>query len=699
MRHTSHVTLLLIAGAMPLWAQDPPLPRAMVDTTPMVAAAQWATDRFAGNRTTLAFALSRPLSAGERLALIVGTTDVSATVRVNGTRAEYVPAALPLPAGESEALVYVVAADGRWREAGRAVLRVRTRAGFDRAVSTSSIDLASSGQLHQHVAAGAPPPDRQTYQDLTLRVALGESVARSGWEAAVQSTVVGVTDRTQRLRWNERQARAPSLDLADYRLQLSRGAVRGTLGNISVGANRYLLSGFGSRGASAAVQLHRAIALDAAAVNGTNVVGWDNAFGLAESDHRLLSTALNVEFLPRRPGALHVDVSALDGSVLPRTGFTQGAVTDAERSRGYGVQVSMSDAAQRVRFAGGFAHSHFRNPSDPLLAGDTTLVPVRSDARSARFGELGLQLLNGHRLVDSLRLSLSATVRHERVDPLYRSVGAPVQGDQQLDGGDLTATLGPLSIQGAVTRGRDNLADIPSILTTRTRRRTLALAAPLGGLLGLSPRPWLPVATLGWEGTGQAGDGIPVNSDFAATHVPNQFNRVRSASLTWSPARLSVAYRWNESLQDNRQVGRERADFRTRIHALSVGLNVTGRLTPSLEASIERQDNLEAGTQLRTSRVGSIVQAQLSRTLNLSGNLAHTWAFDPFANRRTRNLEVQGELSQGFTLYRPVEGGTQGRVFVRYARTRAAFFPVIPDPSLVPQLMWTVNAGSSLRLF
>ncbi|MBK7831188.1 MAG: hypothetical protein IPJ56_02255 [Gemmatimonadetes bacterium] len=135
-----------------------------------------------------------------------------------------------------------------------------------------------------------------------MRLALGNTVARDGWEVAFQSNAVGVTDKTQRLRWSERQDRAPSLDLADYRLQLSRGPIRAAVGNLSVGTNRYLLSGFGSRGASAAVQLHRAVAIDAAAVNGTNVVGWDNVFGLAESDHRLVSTGLNVELIPSRPG-------------------------------------------------------------------------------------------------------------------------------------------------------------------------------------------------------------------------------------------------------------------------------------------------------------------------------------------------------------------------------------------------------------
>ncbi len=698
-RKTLQLITPLLLCASSLWAQDTSSGVVASDSVPLAARAQWPGDSYVGSRAALAFELSRPLGSGERFALIIGSTDVSAAVHVRDRRAEYEPAALRLPPGETEAVAYIVSAEGTWSEIGRAPLRVRTRSGFDRTTTSPSADLSSSGQLNQYVAAGDPPPDRKAYQDLTLRLGLSNTLARDGWDIGFTSNAIGVTQETQRLRYGEQQSEAAPIDLADYRLQVSRGPVKIALGNVAVGANRYLLSGYGSRGATAALQLNRAVSIEASAVNGTNVVGWDNMLGVSESDHRLISTSVNLEVLPSRPGALHVDLSALDGSLMPRSGFTQGAVTDAERSRGFGVQFGMSDPKQWVRLTGGVTQSRFRNPSDVLLNGDTSVVAVRTESRQARYGELGVQLLRDVRVFDSTRASVSATVRHERVDPLYRSVGAYVQGDMQQDGGDLMATIGALAVQGTLTHGRDNLAGIPSILTTRTRRRALSFAAPLSGLLGLAPRSWLPVATFAWEGTGQEGEGIPTNSDFSATHVPNQFNRVRSASVTWSPARLNVSYRWNESLQDNRQIGRDRADFLATVHAVSLGLNGIPRLTPSLEGSVERQDNMEAGTQQRTSRIGTIVQAQISNSLAFSGNLAHTWSFDPFADRRSRNLELQGELSQGFTLYRRVDGGTQGRVFVRYARTRAAFFPLIPDPSVIPQLMWTINAGSSFRLF
>jgi len=691
------IILVLVLAPLPLAAQDPPV---ALDTAPQLrVVARWDSARFVGSRDALALELSRPLATGERLALVVGSSDVSGAVRVEGRRVEYHPTALRLPAGATEAIAYLVTAAGSWEEAGRAQLHVRSRVGLEDGAFTPSADVTSTGQLDQYVPEGATPPDRRTYQDLTLRLGVAGRAAREGWEVSWQSNAVGVTERTQRLRFAERQGEAPALDLSDYQLQVRRGPVRAAIGNVSVGANRFLVAGYGSRGVSGGVQLHPAVALEAAAVNGTNVVGWDNPLGVTEANHRMITTGLAVEFVPSRPGAVHVDVQALDGSLLPRTSFTQGAVTDAERSRGYGVQVSMADASQRVRFGAGITQSRFRNPSDPLLAGDTTIIAVRSERREARYGELGVQLLRDLPLPGGGRATLGATARHERVDPLYRSVGAFVQGDQQVDGGDVTGEIGPISLQGAYSRGRDNLADIPSILTTRTTRRALSLAAPFHRLLSVASHGWLPVASFAWEGTVQAGDGIPANSDFQAVHVPNQYNRVRTAALAWSQSLLNVSYRWNESFQDNRQAGRERADLRTRVHAVQLGLSGFPRVTPALEGSVERQQLFETGLQQRTSRIGTLWQAQLTRTLTFNGNVSQTWSFDPFAQRRARNLELQGELSQGFVLYRAADGGTQGRVFVRYARTRAAFRPLVPDPTIVPQLMWTLNAGSSFRFF
>lgn len=685
-----------------LRAQTPPRaePAATAsDSTPPVATARWAADRVQASRSALELDLSRALGPGERLAMVIGNTDVSAGLELAGTRARFRPVGWRLPAGDAEVVTYLVDAAGGWREIGRAPLKVATRLGFERARVAPSIDLNSTGQLDHSVDPGQVP-GRGAYQDLTVRIGIENSVAHRGWELQAQGNVVGVTQESQRLRWAARQIDAPALDLADYRVQVARGGVRLALGNVTAGANRHLINGFGSRGLSAGVRLGPVASFDAAVVNGSNVVGWSNPLGLARSDHRIALGTLSLELLPNRPGGLHVDVSGLDGSLLPETGFTQGAATDAEESRGFGFQVMASDARQRVRFSGGIARSRFVNPGDPLLFGDTAVVAVQPTTRSARYGELGLQLLQDLKLGGTTAASLAATVRHERVDPLYRSVGGYLQSDVQNDGLDLTGSVGALSFQAAATAARDNLGKLAAVLTSRTRTRSVSVAAPLGQLLGLPPTVWaLPALNYSWQRTRQYGEGLPDEGGFQATHVPDQWSTAQTGSAAWSAPTWTLTYRWNQSFQDNRQTGRESADFRGIVHGVSLGLNAIRGLTPSLDVSVERQKNFESGLTQRTERFGGSAQAQLTRTTAFSGSVSEAWGFDPFADQRTRNTEFQVELSQGFNLYRRVDGGTQARVFVRYARTRASLLPTIPVSGLVPRVMWTFNAGGSIRLY
>ncbi|MBL8983275.1 MAG: hypothetical protein JNL26_13875 [Gemmatimonadetes bacterium] len=692
---------VLLVAPLALGAQGIPRPNDALraaDTTAFVAVPDWDATRPLTSRAVLSFTLTHPLEAGQRVALLVGNTDVSSLVNVRDRRFTYAPDLLRLPAGASEAVAYIVAADGTWYEVARTPLRVRTASGFDAATRDARADLGSAGML----ATGQEPPvaiaGRGTHQDVTLRLGLDARGARDGWEVALQSNALAASRREQRLRWSERGKDAALLDLTDYRLQLSRGPVRASIGNATAGTHRYLLSGFASRGITVGSQWGRAITLDAAMLNGTNVVGWQNMVGVGEPDHRIHSTVLGLELVPARPGAFHVDVSGIDGAVLPRTGVTQGAVTDAERSRGVGVQWSLASATQRVRFAGGVAQSRFTNPLDPTLGTDA-VVPVRTETRTARFGELAIQALPERVLFGRTRVALGTTLRHERVDPMFRSVGAYVGADRQDDGAEFTGTVGALAWQGAATRGRDNLAGLTSILTTRTARRAVNLAAPVAALLGRSPNAWLPAATFAWERTTQVGDGVPANGDFSASHVPAQWNYVRAASLMWTWPRVTLAWRWNGAVQDNRQPGRELSDLRSRVHALSLGLTGWTHLSPSLEGSVERQDFAETHTQQRTTRLGGGLQATLPRATGLTGNVSRTWSFDPFAGRRVRQVEFQGELSRGFSLSRRAAQESQGRIFVRYARTRARFLPLIPDPALASQLMWSVNAGSSFRLF
>ncbi len=76
------LTTGLLAGvlaAAPLAAQDVPRPTtASADTAPLVAAPRREAARFLSPRSPVELALSRALAPGQRLALVIGSVDVSA---------------------------------------------------------------------------------------------------------------------------------------------------------------------------------------------------------------------------------------------------------------------------------------------------------------------------------------------------------------------------------------------------------------------------------------------------------------------------------------------------------------------------------------------------------------------------------------------------------------------------------------------
>ena len=229
--------------------------------------------------------------------------------------------------------------------------------------------------------------------------------------------------------------------------------------------------------------------------------------------------------------------------------------------------------------------------------------------------------------------------------------------------------------------------------------RGLNAALPIGSLLGMRGQRWYwPSLSAGWQRTRQFGAGVPPNSDFSASHVPDQMSTVRNASIGWTPGLWNLTYRWNRSDQDNRQTGREQADFRATVNAVAVALTPAPWFAGSLDFAREKQEQFESGTQQRATRLASTVQIQPTRLTSLGGSLSQSWTYDPFAQQRSRNTEFHVELSQGFTAYRRQASGSQGRFFIRYGRTRAAAEP-INFTGAPPLITWTLTAGSSLRLY
>lgn len=686
------VALLLVVGATLL------APASAKGQNGLSLVPAMPADDFISSNAPIEFRVTGAASADmPALAVFIDDTDVSALIERDGDTFRYTPSVLRLPAGEQQVIVYQVGESGAWNEVGRIPIRVLTRRGFERISYDPRLALENTGQVAEDHSLDQLAPDRDKYQDFTFRMGFETRHVRPGLTVRTQANTVGASNRQQALRFGLEQDDAPKYDLADYLVRAEAGRTTFSVGHVTTGTNRFLVNGFASRGLTLETGAGP-LSAKLGAVNGTSIVGWSNPIGLGEDGHRILSAEVGVDALASRSGTFRVDATLVDGSVLPFTGFNQQAITDAETSRGIGLQVSAADGSGRIRFNGGYARSEFDDVENQLLSRGNTLVITRDETRNARYLDFAVDVLRGMQIGGNTFASLSTAVRHERVDPLYRSVAAFTQSDLQENAFDVNASVGPVSAQFGISRRSDNLDDIPSILTTRTHSERASLALPLGFVIGEQTNAWLPQVSYNLNRVHQFGDHLPENGGFSDSHVPDQFSTVHGISAQWFQSVWQLMYRFDRSTQDNRQDGRETADFERTMHSVTLGLNPRPAIGISIDGSTEEGISAGADEKNTTRRLAVSTNLRFWQRTGITLFGSQTWMNDPIDNGPDRVVrQVRLELSQGLTLFTRASGSTTGQFFIRFARQSGDIFglaPVGTSPSA-----WTLNTGFNLSLF
>lgn len=634
--------------------------------------------------------LNRPLQPEEgTLAVFLGATDLTALFEYEGSTLRYRPELILLPPGQSDIIVYLVTAGQPWQEVARLPIHVRLPGGFEKASLDPALTLNNKGQLAESAfPVPEPAADHRIYQDFSGQMSLRTELVHSGWMMAAQGQVVGVSYQNEALRFSDLQDEAPKIDLSSYDVTLRRGPVSVQAGHIAHGRHRLLNNLFSSRGLMASVG-YGVVDLSVAAMNGSRVVGWRNISGLSEPDHRMVSGTLGIEVIKER---LRVEGSYLDGSVLPRTGFNQGGIPDAEESRGGGLRMVAGTPGRRLRLEAGYAASRYTNPFDPRLAQGGPLVPVKEETRFAHYAELTAVILQNLMLSTRLPASLQAVYRRERVDPLYRTVATYVQADNLHNAIELQGSLGPVSLQLGHTQAEDNLSEIPSILKTKTRRRTLNLGVPVRSLTG-GPA-LVPIVSYGYDETHQFGAELPVNGGFSPTHLPDQVNRIHNGTLTWQGSRWSVNYRMMSAFQDNRQEDRQKADFLHQTGSLSISFDPSARVGLGVDAGVDRSENQAVNQVTHTHRVGFRSTVRPVSPLAISAFVAPTFTRND--DMRSRNMDVSFESAYSFQLGTRLPA--RGQVFLRYSRRAAQYRDFLFEIDTENRI-WSLNTGVTLTLF
>lgn len=683
--------LFIAAGA--LGAQGP------ADTTITVVPA-FGPDRYVSAQSPLELTLSRaPGDTEGRLAIFVGTSDLTSLFDRDGDRLVFRANGVDLPAGESEVKVYLVAGEA-WTELAKLPIRVLTPRGFERANIEPGLELRNTGQVAEGHSGLATASARPTYQLLAGTIALETSHARTGVSLTSSTHLLGANERANALRFGELGDKASPVDLADYVLRLeARNAVI-SLGQVSTGTNRHLINGFASRGVTAVVGGPRT-SWTVGVENGTSIVGTDNITGLDRGDHRVMSTGLAFEAIPSRPGALHVDATVLHGSLLATSGFTQGGIMAADKSDGYGVQVAASSPAQRFRLAAGMASSSSQYAADPPLTSGGSIIPNQAHRKGARYAELTAGLLQDRRVLRA-PVTMSLALRHERVEPMYRSVGVYAQSDVERNAVDLGGNIDMVSVQATHGRTGDNLDDVTSMLTNRSRLSTLTLGTPLSALLRVTQHAvLLPSVSYALQRMHQFGAGIPTGGLYTASDIPDQMSVVHDASAQWQVKQWQLGYRVNASRQDNRAPGHELEDLVAQTHGVTVGVAVGAALSFGLDLGLERQENKQFSQVNHVRRAGLTGTWRVASLTTLDGTMSLSRAEDPGAGSNTHVSSLQAGIAQGIKLWHSADGSPRGQAFVRFARYSNELINLTNSfaPPSQQSGTWNVASGLSLRLF
>ena len=639
----------------------------------------------------------------DRLRIVIGQTDYSGQVRADfAAGVELLGTPVRLPAGENSLSVYAVEDDGSWTELAALPIRVLTRAGLEVSEVDPRLDLNNESQHRQKASGDAFAASPSEYYRLAGNGGLSTRHARGGWSLSSDWNLTGNSQREAALQFGTKGSDASKIDLAGYRVDLVGPRLQIGVGHVPLGRNALLLDNVTTRGVVASVQVLPWMDVQAGAVNGTSIVGFDRILGVQTRTNLMTGASLGLDVPTGGYGTLRVEASMTDSELEAQTGFDIGEVADTERSRGQGARLAYATPGGSFSLEALYARSRYVNPFDPALAFGGELVEVREETRSARRGQFNWSPLSGV-MVGELNLGLNLSGSHAQADPLYKTIGAFVAADQRQDNLSASAFLGIASVSLSLAEARDNLDDVPTLLTTKTRQHGATLNIGLDQLefaRGASGS-WLPALDLSLNRTRQFAANSPPTEDsgFNTTnHLPDQVTETAGFGLSWAHARGSFGYRLDLSDQDNRQEGRERADFFNRVHNFSLQLSPFDALSLDLGYSASDNEDIEQTLTQNNRSYNVAFNWRFIETASLSARWFDSADDDSLGNASANTKSAEAALNWNFELPVTADRRVPVAFFIRYARQESESRDNVFDFSSAGR-SWTINSGVSATLF
>lgn len=664
--------VIFLALSNPVWSQALPPSDLKVEKPSFAGATLKRNDK-------LEIRLSRALIPSDgQIAICIGPLDLSKqTKAIDATTFSAEPTGTVLPAGQHEVVVHLIRGD-EWIDLAKFAVTVE---GDTNGASTetkgieSRFTLGTKGQIYASESGTTQASKRPKFQDMNSTGALTWEGKPFGWDAKTGVNLTGVSHRNEAPRFGTDGVNADKLDLNDYKAEFTRGDAKFAVGHLSYGNHPLLLNNRDSRGFSMGYAITPWLDVSATALRATSIVGFDDFFGLSTVSHRIYAATVGVEILPEKKGLLRTELIFMDALAQPQSNVNQGQIPDSEKSRGLGVRLVSADPDGRWKVDALWARSRYVNPTSAELAQGSALVPVKEETRDAYQLDASYQLIKDAKwLGDKWPMNVRAIGHYEYAEPLFKSLGASFISDQKLTRYASEMRIGEIALTLIGSEKNDNVKTIPTILKTGTYEKSAQLTVPLPAIFGTSEKPaniW-PAVQLESRRVRQYTLRIPDGTNARSSFWPDQINLTHKAALNWNYEPYTLSYNFEIGDQDNRQPGRETADFLVHTHGLTIAWKVSDKLNLNLGFNRSRNFSYEK-VQATYSNGGTIgIDWQMTDLWSVKTDYAKTLAFDSLNQQYSNTLSAALQIARKFTLEQ-FGKKLPGQVFIRvaYADNRA----------------------------
>ena len=641
------------------------------------------------------------------IAVFLGDADISAHIQRDGQELTYKPET-PLPIGEQTLSVYISTTPDRWESF--ASFQIKIEPGEPAPITTgaasksppsntspppvtgvegipsttpettttpasstsfsSKFNINLKSQIAETRSPEAEVSPRPTSIDAAFTSELSAQTQIGTGKLQAKAKLFGTTFQPEALRFGELQQRASLIDLSEYSIDFTDGDRKFTLGNVCLGNHPHLISNLCTRGFTGTGKLNNFTDLTIGQISTTSIVGFDNIFGIEKGNNNLTAAILGFQVANNASGGVRLETTWMSAARLPEANFNVGEVVDAEKSDGIGFRATATDDAGRWKADAGFARSTFNSiaANDPQLTEGANVVPLESVTKNAWYAETNYDIFKDIKLDANRTFSLGANLKFERVDPQFGTLGTSVTADRQQMQYGINSSIAGATVQFTHSDSEDNLANLPNILKTNTKNTNLALNIPLQSVLQ-NNNSLIPTLSYNFQQTNQIGSIVStLGGGFdEGSEVPSQLSTTHQIGLSWNIAPVTFDYRLSNAFQDNRQSGRESADFRTLNHQLSASWQATPTLKLTAGYNFTNAQNLEQNVTRFTNSPTFGVSWEFIPDFSLEFNYNRSDDTDSRNEAFARSDNIEVLLNWNFKVN---SFGTEnpGNAFLRYGR-------------------------------